>query len=60
MKRFDEEDEEYVELVKEYERFIRDHRYDRVDFDEWLEDYYGESRKRVIKPKRLSPKEMDK
>lgn len=52
MPRFDEEDEEYVELVKEYERYIKGHADDPEDFAEWLEENYGESRKRVLKPKR--------
>ena len=34
---FDEDDEEYVELLKEYERYIRSTPGAYEDFDEWLE-----------------------
>jgi hypothetical protein len=54
MPKFDEEDDEYVELVKEYERFIKDHPGYRADFYDWLDDNYGDSRKRVLKPKRAT------
>lgn len=59
MPKFDEEDEEYVELIKEYERFIKDHPGYRVDFYDWLDDNYGDSRKRVLKPKRVSKRSKE-
>jgi hypothetical protein len=46
---FYEDDEEYVELIKEYERYIRDTPGAYEDFDEWLEIEYGQSRKKAIK-----------
>lgn len=50
MPRFDEEDDELLSYIKEYERFIKDNRNDLRDFDEWFEDEYGGSKKKVMKP----------
>lgn len=50
MPRFDEEDDELLSYIKEYERFIKDNRNDLRDFDEWFEDEYGDSKKKVMKP----------
>ena len=56
---FYEDDEEYVELIKEYERYIRDTPGAYEDFDEWLEIEYGQSRKKAIKrPKKKRDKEF--
>lgn len=52
MPRFDEEDDEIVDLIKEYEKFIIANRGETRDFDEWLEDEYGNSRKKAMKPNR--------
>lgn len=52
MPRFNEEDDEIIDLIKEYEKFIIENRGETRDFDEWLEDEYGESRKKVMKPNR--------
>lgn len=56
---FDEDDLEYVELLKEYERYIRDTPGAYEDFDEWLEIEYGQSKKKAIRrPKRKRDKEI--
>lgn len=57
MPRFDEEDDELLSYIKEYERFIKDNRNDLRDFDEWFEDEYGESKKKVMKPSRRGKSE---
>lgn len=46
---FDEDDEEYIELLKEYERYIRDTPGAYEDFDEWLEIEYGDSKRKTHK-----------
>lgn len=48
-RRFDEDDDEYVELLGEYERYIQKTPGAYEDFDEWLELEYGESRKKIHK-----------
>jgi len=56
---FDEDDLEYVELIKEYERYIRDTPGAYEDFDEWLEIEYGQSKKKAIRrPKKKRDKEI--
>jgi hypothetical protein len=57
---FDENDDEYVELLSEYEQYIRRTPGAYEDFDEWLEVEYGGSRKKVIKRKSTSPKKYKK
>lgn len=48
-RKFDEDDDEYLELLSEYENYIRKTPGAYEDFDEWLEIEYGGSRKKVIK-----------
>lgn len=50
VRRFDEEDDELVGLVKEYEKYAKSSHGDVEDFDEWLEMEYGKSKSKVIKP----------
>jgi len=51
-RQFDEDDEEYVELIKEYERYIRDTPGTYEDFDEWLElEHYGTKKGKKIHKK---------
>ena len=47
--KFYEDDEEYVELVKEYERYIRSTPGAYEDFDEWFELEYGKSRNKTTR-----------
>lgn len=54
--RFDEDDQEYLELLAEYERYIRDTPGAYEDFDEWLELEQSGSRKKTYKPKRPNKK----
>jgi len=49
---YDYSDDETIELVKEYERYLREHPGSLEDFDEWLEASYGHNKsrgKKVIK-----------
>lgn len=48
--RFNEEDDELVSLVKEYEKYAKSSHGDVEDFDEWLETEYGQSKSKVMKP----------
>lgn len=50
------EDDEYVELLAEYERYIRMSPGAYEDFDEWLEIEYGSHKAKVYKPNRRSKK----
>ena len=50
MPRFNEEDEELVSLIKEYEKYVRSTPGNVEDFDEWLELQYGKSKSKVMKP----------
>lgn len=50
MPRFNEEDEELVSLIKEYEKYVRSTSGNVEDFDEWLEVQYGKSKSKVMKP----------
>lgn len=50
MPRFNEEDEELIGLVKEYEKYAKSSHGDVEDFDEWLETEYGKSKSKVMKP----------
>lgn len=45
-RQFDEDDEEYIELLKEYEKYVRDTRGAIDDFDDWLEYEYGANKKK--------------
>lgn len=52
---FDADDDEYIELLGEYERYVQQSTGTYEDFDEWLELTYGSSRKKAIKrPNRRS------
>jgi hypothetical protein len=50
MGKFDEDDDEIIDLIKEYERYVRSSPKEVVDFDEWLETKYGGLRKKAYKP----------
>jgi len=54
MPRFNEEDEELVSLIKEYEKYVRSTLGNVEDFDEWLELQYGKSKSKVMKPSKKS------
>jgi hypothetical protein len=46
---FDETDEEYIELLAEYERYIKTSPGAYEDFDDWLEIEYGRSKSKTHK-----------
>lgn len=46
---FDETDDEYIELIQEYERYIKMSPGAYEDFDEWLEIEYGQSKSKALK-----------
>lgn len=46
---FDADDDEYLELLAEYERYIQKSHGAYEDFDEWLEIEYGSSRRKALK-----------
>jgi hypothetical protein len=50
MPRFDEEDDELVGLIKQYEKYVISKQGEVEDFDEWLESQYGKSKSKVMKP----------
>ena len=54
MPRFDDQNEDYLELIKEYERYVIEHQGVIEDFDEWLELEYGQSRSKLSKQKRYT------
>jgi hypothetical protein len=47
--RFDHDDEEYLELLSEYERYVQKSHGAYEDFDEWLEVEYGRMKKKALK-----------
>lgn len=47
--RFDPDDDEYLELLAEYERYIQKSPGAYEDFDDWLEIEYGNQRRKVLK-----------
>lgn len=47
--RFDADDDEYLQLLAEYERYIQKSPGAYEDFDEWLEIEYGNHRKKALK-----------
>jgi len=59
-KNFDENDDEYLELLAEYENYIKKTAGAYEDFDEWLEIEYGGSRKKVMKRKFIAPRKYNK
>ena len=50
MPKFDEEDDELISLIKQYEKYVISKHGEVEDFDEWLESVYGNSRSKVMKP----------
>jgi hypothetical protein len=46
---FDADDEDYLKLLAQYERYIQASPGTYEDFDEWLEIEYGSSRRKAIK-----------
>jgi hypothetical protein len=56
--RFDEEDDELVGLVKEYEKYAKSSHGSVEDFDEWLELEYGKSKSKVMKPSKKNRNQM--
>ena len=50
MPRFDEEDDELIGLIKQYEKYVISNPGEVEDFDEWLESQYGKSKSKVMKP----------
>ena len=54
---FDQDDDEYIELLSEYERYVKSSPGAYEDFDDWLEVEYGQSKKKVIKRTRRRDKE---
>lgn len=60
-RQFNEDDDEYVELLKEYERYIRDTPGAYEDFDEWLELEFFDTKKgkKVHKKNQRRKKETD-
>ena len=60
-RQFDEDDDEYIELLKEYERYIRVTPGAYEDFDEWLElEYLGTKKgKKVHKKNKRNRKEIE-
>jgi hypothetical protein len=47
--RYDQDDDEYLELLAEYERYVQKSHGAYEDFDEWLEIEYGNMRKKALK-----------
>ena len=47
--RFDADDDEYLELLSQYERYVQQSPGTYEDFDEWLEITYGNSRRKALK-----------
>lgn len=47
--RFDHEDDEYLELLAEYERYIQKSHGTYEDFDEWLEIEYRNMKRKALK-----------
>jgi hypothetical protein len=45
---FDADDEDYLKLLAQYERYIQASPGTYEDFDEWLEIEYGSSRRKAI------------
>jgi len=54
---FDQDDDEYIELLSEYERYVKSSPGAYEDFDDWLELEYGQSKKKVIKRTRRKERE---
>lgn len=56
---FDADDDEYLELLSEYERYVQHSSGMYEDFDEWLEVTYGSSKKKAIKRPNRRSKDKD-
>lgn len=56
---FDPDDEEYLQLLAEYERYMQHSPGAYEDFDDWLELEYGTSRKKALKRNTRFRKEKD-
>lgn len=50
MPKFDEENDELVGLIKQYEKYVIGQLGEVEDFDDWLESEYGNSKSKVMKP----------
>ncbi len=46
---FDEDDDEYIELLASYERYVKSSSVAYEDFDDWMDLEFGASKKRVYK-----------
>jgi hypothetical protein len=46
---FDEDDDEYIELLSLYERYVKSSPGAYEDFDDWMDIEFGSSKKRVYK-----------
>lgn len=54
-----EDDDEYIELLTEYERYIKSSPGAYEDFDEWLEIEYGRNKAKVHSPSRKAKRMKD-
>jgi hypothetical protein len=57
--RFDQDDDEYLELLAEYERYVQKSVGTYEDFDEWFEIEYGRIRKKALKRNTRRGRERD-
>ena len=57
--RFDENNEEYLSLLSQYERYVQQSVGTYEDFDDWLEMSYGSSRKKALKRSTKNHKDKD-
>jgi hypothetical protein len=57
--RFDENNEEYLSLLSQYERYVQQSVGTYEDFDDWLEMSYGSSRKKALKRNIKTHKDKD-
>lgn len=57
--RFDADDDEYLELLAEYERYIQHSPGAYEDFDDWMEIEYGNSRRKALKRNARRHKDKD-
>jgi hypothetical protein len=57
--RFDENNEEYLSLLSQYERYVQHSVGTYEDFDDWLEISYGSSKKKVLKRNTKNHKDKD-
>lgn len=57
--RFNEDDDEYLEFLAEYERYVQKSVGTYEDFDEWFEIEYGRSKRKALKRNNKRTKERD-